>query len=175
MSLLQDRVWKLKYTLDDGDLVRLFYVPALRSAQRYDRITGYFSPRALALAARGVEGLVFNEGRMRLIVGCTLGEQEVEAIKRGESIKTAVERTMLATPDFSLNPFAIDALELLAWMIAKGYLDVKVAIPCDEHKHPSADPGLFHEKTGIIEDKTGDRIAFSGSNNETAAGWTKNW
>jgi hypothetical protein len=78
VSLLQDRVWKLKYTLDDGDLVRLFYIPALRSAQRYDRITGYFSPRALALAARGVEGLVFNEGRMRLIVGCTLGEQEVE-------------------------------------------------------------------------------------------------
>jgi len=175
VSLLQDRVWKLKYTLDDGDLVRLFYVPALRSAQRYDRITGYFSPRALALAARGVEGLVFNEGRMRLIVGCTLGEQEVEAIKRGESIKAAVERTMLATPDFSSNPFAIDALELLAWMIAKGYLDVKVAIPCDEHKHPSPDPGLFHEKTGILEDKTGDRIAFSGSNNETAAGWTKNW
>jgi ABC-2 type transport system permease protein len=29
MSLLQDRVWKLKYTLDDGDLVRLFYVPAV--------------------------------------------------------------------------------------------------------------------------------------------------
>ena len=175
MSLLQDRVWKLKYTLDDGDLIRLFYVPGLRCAQRYDRITGYFSPRALALAARGVEGLVFNEGRMRLIVGCTLGEQEVEAIKLGESIKAAVERTMLATPDFSSHPFAIDALELLAWMIAKGYLDVKVAIPCDEHKRPSQDPGLFHEKTGIIEDKTGDRIAFSGSNNETAAGWTKNW
>ena len=26
-----------------------------------------------------------------------------------------------------------------------------------------------------IEDKTGDRLAFNGSLNETAAGWTKNW
>ena len=35
--------------------------------------------------------------------------------------------------------------------------------------------GLFHEKSGIVEDKTGDRLAFNGSLNETAAGWTRNW
>lgn len=50
MTLLRDTAWRLKYTPDDGDLVRLFYVPALRSANRYDRLTGYFSARALALA-----------------------------------------------------------------------------------------------------------------------------
>lgn len=76
MSLLRDTAWRLKYTPDDGDLVRLFYVPALRSATRYDRLTGYFSSRALALAARGIEGLVLNNGKMRLIVGCTLGEED---------------------------------------------------------------------------------------------------
>jgi SNF2 family DNA or RNA helicase len=175
MSLLQDQVWNLKYTLDDGDLVRLFYIPALRSAQRYDRITGYFSSRALALAARGVEGLVFNQGKMRLLVGCTLESQEIEAIERGESIRNAAERQMLTTPEFSADPHTIDGLELVAWMIAKGYLDVKVAIPCDEHRRPCPDPGIFHEKTGIVEDKSGDRIAFTGSINETPAGWTKNW
>jgi len=58
LSLLRDTAWRLKYTPDDGDLVRLFYVPILRSAIRYDRLTGYFSSRALALAARGVEGLI---------------------------------------------------------------------------------------------------------------------
>ena len=35
--------------------------------------------------------------------------------------------------------------------------------------------GIFHEKTGIVEDKTGERVAFNGSINETAAGWTRNW
>ena len=63
MSLLCDHGWKLKYTPDDGDLVAIFYIPALECATRYDRLTGYFRARALALAARGIEGLVRNSGR----------------------------------------------------------------------------------------------------------------
>jgi len=67
------------------------------------------------------------------------------------------------------------ALELLAWMVARGLLDVRVGVPCDDHRRPVSAEGLFHEKAGIIEDKTGDRLAFNGSLNETAAGWTRNW
>jgi hypothetical protein len=77
MSLLPDFKWKLKYTPEDGNLVQLFYVPALKCANRYDRSTGFFSATALTLAARGIEGLVRNDGHMRLIVGCTLHEEEV--------------------------------------------------------------------------------------------------
>ena len=52
---------------------------------------------------------------------------------------------------------------------------MKVAVPCDEHRNPVPDNALFHEKTGIIEDRVGDRIAWTGSLNETAAGWRRNW
>ncbi|SMX45736.1 DEAD/DEAH box helicase [Maliponia aquimaris] len=175
MSLLRDTAWRLKYTPDDGDLVRLFYVPALRSATRYDRLTGYFSSRALALAARGIEGLVLNNGKMRLIVGCTLGEEDVKAIERGESLRDAVERTIQKMPPLTGDPRTVDALELVAWMVAQGYLDVKLAVPCDANRRPIQDDSIFHEKTGIIEDKTGDRLAFNGSINETEYGWTRNW
>ena len=34
------------------------------------------------LAARGLEGLIRNGGRMRLLVGCTLDQPEVDAIDR---------------------------------------------------------------------------------------------
>jgi SNF2 family DNA or RNA helicase len=175
LTLLRDTAWRLKYTPDDGDLVRLFYVPALRSANRYDRLTGYFSARALALAARGIEGLVVNNGRMRLIVGCTLGEEDVAAIERGEAVRDAVERSLIKMPALSADPRTIDALELVAWMVANGFLEVKLAVPCDQDRRPIRDNSIFHEKTGIIEDKTGDRLAFNGSVNETEYGWTRNW
>ena len=51
-------------------LIALFYVPALSCTVRYDRMTGYFSADALALAARGIQNLIANEGYMRLVVGC---------------------------------------------------------------------------------------------------------
>ena len=82
-----DQAWRLKYTPDDGDLVGCSTCRRWMPAVRYDRLTGYFSASALALAARGVEGLVLNGGRMRLVVGCTLDQPEVEAIERGEDVR----------------------------------------------------------------------------------------
>ena len=173
--MLSERKWRLKYTPDDGDLVRLFYVPALEDAERYDRLTGYFSAGALSLAARGIEGLVRNNGQMRLVVGCTLDPDEIHAIEKGERIRDLVERRLtdisLAPPD----PASSDALELLAWMVARGHLDVKVAVPCDTNGKPIPMDGIFHEKSGIIEDRGGNKIAWNGSLNETAAGWQHNW
>jgi len=173
--MLSDRTWRLKYTPDDGDLVKLFYVPALEDAERYDRLTGYFNARALMLAARGIEGLVRNGGRMRLVVGCTLEQLEIDAIEKGEQLRDLVERHLASLPLAPPDPASSDALELLAWMIAQGHLDVKVAVPCNANKKPIPADGIFHEKAGIIEDRGGDKIAWNGSLNETAAGWQHNW
>lgn len=77
MTGLRDHEWRLKYTPDDGDLVRGLYLPLLACAVRYDRLTGYFNASALALAARGVEGMVRNNGHMRMVVGCTLAPEGI--------------------------------------------------------------------------------------------------
>jgi superfamily II DNA or RNA helicase len=173
--LLQGHAWKLKYSREDGDLASRFWVPALSSAIRYDRTTGYFRAGSLALAARGIEHLALNSGKMRLLVGCTLDDGEVEAIERGMSMMDVVA----GKGDFSL-PEAVsssdrEALELLAWLVARGMLDVKVALPCHPvTREPIAGSAIFHEKTGVVEDKVGDRIAFTGSINETVQGWMNN-
>lgn len=172
MALLCDHKWRTRYASGKHDLVREFYVPLLSCARRYDRMTGYFNAHALTLAARGIEGLVRNDGRMRLLVGCTLDQPEVEAIARGESLREAVSRG--APPLDPRSPEERDALELLAWMVGRGVLEVKVAVPCDEARRPVASNAIFHSKSGVVEDKTGDRLAFVGSINETAAGWQGN-
>ena len=133
MSLLCDREWRLKYTPDDGDLIALFYVPALECATRYDRLTGYFKARALTLAARGLEGLVRNGGRMRLLVGCTLDQPEIDAIAKGAACRDQVTAHLLANPLKPGNQREVEAVELLAWMVANQILEVQVAVPCDDH------------------------------------------
>ena len=173
--MLDERSWKLKYTPEDGDLVKLFYVPALRDAVRYDRLTGYFNAAALKLATRGIEALVRNDGRMRLVVGCTLEPPEIEAIERGAALRDQVAASLARRPLAPPDASAVDALALLAWMVEHGHLDVKVAVPCDLSGKPVCDSAIFHEKAGIVEDRGGHRIAWNGSLNETAAGWQGNW
>ena len=151
--MLADGNWRRKYTSDDGDLVRLFYVPALGDAKSYDRLTGYFNAGALALAARGIEGLVRNGGHMRLVVGCTLPPDEIEAIEEGAKLRDRVERHLTELPLAPPDASAGDALELLAWMVEHGCLDVKVAVPCDAERRPIPADGIFHEKAGIVTDR----------------------
>ena len=40
MSLLTENEWRTSYRHEDGDLIELFYNPALACAVQYDRMTG---------------------------------------------------------------------------------------------------------------------------------------
>ncbi len=146
MPLLSDSRWQLRYTPDDGDLVAALYVPLLSCAERYDRLTGYFTAAALALASRGIEGLALNNGAMRMIVGCSLGAEEVAAIEKGEALRSAVERRLTAMPLEPDDERSRHGLEILAWLVEQGRLEVKVAVPCDEARRPLAGNAIFHEK-----------------------------
>lgn len=65
---------------------------------------------------------------MRLLVGCTLEAGEIEAIERGEALREQVEKRLAKLPLAPLDAKACGALELLAWMIDQGHLEVKVAV-----------------------------------------------
>ena len=175
MTMLREHTWKFKYTPEDGDFAKLLHIPALKDAKRYDRLTGYFNATALTLVARGLEGLVSNEGCMRLVVGCTLEQPEIDAIMRGKQIDDVVEKKLTRFPLDPSDQTSVDALELLAWMVSREFLKVKIAVPCNEEGRPVPNEAIFHAKTGIIEDLRGDRIAWNGSLNETGAGLQMNW
>jgi len=174
-SSLRDRDWDVGYSHEDGDLVAMFFVPALSRARLYLRATGYFSGDVLALAARGLDALIARGGRMQLLVGCTLSEQDVEDIKKGYDVREAVTRSSInRIPLTHESPQARRNIGYLAWMIAHGFLDVKIAVPLDEHGEMRAGLGLYHAKAGVIVDDAGDKLVFKGSINETPAGWLNN-
>ena len=58
---------KEHYISGVDDLVRDFYIPTLQKSTVYQRRTGYFNSRALAMASRGLSGLLRNGGHMQLI------------------------------------------------------------------------------------------------------------
>lgn len=174
MSLLTEREWNTSYRNEDGNLIEVFYNPALASTVQYDRMTGYFSADALALASRGINALILNDGRMRMIVGCTLDSPEQEAIGEGYDLRARIEAQLAAADLTPPNEEAGQGLAMLAWMVAQGHLDVKVAVPVDDRGWPAHAPGLYHEKVGILTDAEGNQLSFSGSINETVGGWVKN-
>lgn len=175
MDRLRDTKWMSKYDSDDGNLLELFYIPAVSCAVHYDRSTGFFSADVLVAASTAVEDLVRRNGHMRLVVGCTLEQDEVDAIRKGEELRNIVDQHLDKETFEGLSEAEKDGLELLAWMVKHGFLEVKVAIPCDSQRNPVQGISLHHEKAGIIEDKNGDKLAFNGSLNETIGGWERNW
>lgn len=155
-----------------------FYIPALSASVQYDRSSGFFSSTGLAVAATGVARLIANGGRMRLLVGAQLNEDDVEAIRQGYDLRARVEAATMRNFDEPESEIVADRLAALAWMIAEGHLDIQVVLPVDGDgiPRPAMEAlGYYHPKTGIFTDEAGDRLAFTGSSNESLSGWVQNY
>ena len=164
-------------TLGDVDPVSDFYIPALSQAVEYDRSVGFFSSASLALAARGVAGLIRNGGTMRLIVSPNLNERDIDAIKLAannpDEVIEGIASELLGNIDALADEIERDHVKALGWMLANGRLEMKIAVIVDEDGNVQAGQ-LYHQKIGLIEDCDGDALSFSGSVNETASGWLLN-
>jgi superfamily II DNA or RNA helicase len=170
------------YSTGDQPLTR-FYVPALQAACRYDRMAGYYSSAVLRVAARGILPFLRNAqehgGRMRLIVGSQLSPADVAAVRAGDAGRDDVIARGTRAAPVALDGDAVgdQYLTLLGWMVREGLLQVKVGVPVDAAGvplEPDDARGYFHSKYGILTDPHGDRVAFLGSDNETARGWLYN-
>lgn len=175
---------KLAGTYSTGDhALTEFYIPALAASYRYDRMAGYYSSAVLKVAARGIIPFLRNAaahgGGMRLIVGTQLSPQDVAAVRAGttgwaEALTTAAQQSDITLTG---DPIGDEYLKSLGWMVHEGLLQIKVGVPVDDDGHPLGPDearGYFHSKFGILTDPTGDKVAFIGSENETATGWLYN-
>ncbi|MBW4537500.1 MAG: DEAD/DEAH box helicase family protein [Pleurocapsa minor HA4230-MV1] len=177
---LQDHSWRISYSSNENNPIADFYIPALECAVQYDRKSGFFGSAILSKVARGLGAMLHNQGKMRLIMGCQFSPQDIAAIERGYELREALAFRLEADLQAPENFVQLKHFEILSWLIANEYLDIKIAVPTKEKGIPIEsdrllDPQhIFHEKVGIFTDSKGDRLAFSGSNNESLSGWSDN-
>ncbi len=155
------------------DRVNKFYVPLLKQALAYDRVTGYFRSSTLKLAAVGLSRFIANSGTMRMIAGVEFEEDDLKAILEGTPLDEVLTKRLLADPLEGADIVAEHRLETLAWLVKEERLQIKIGVPVDSQGRPlrrDQSARYFHSKYGIFRDAEGNRVAFMGSNNETASG-----
>ncbi len=159
-----------------SDVARTFYIPILKESILYQRAVGFFSSSILSEIAEGIGYLAKNGGKIQLIASPRLQAQDVKAIEKGYELRDAdaihevVKRALLRE---LLEPETSEEkkrLGLLVHLIASRTLNIKIAMMKSKNKM-----AMYHEKMGIMEDQEGNRIAFSGSMNESGNSLTNNY
>lgn len=166
---LKDLNIEVEYRSKHTDIATNFYIPLLKEASIYKRAVAYFSSSSLLEISIGICALAKRGGKIRLVTSPCLSKEDIEAIregylKRNEVIKNA----MLSKLEEVTEEFEKDRLDLLANLIAMNILEIKIVLI-------EGGTGIFHEKVGIIEDEFGNKVAFSGSMNESETAFKKNY
>ena len=152
---------KYRFSTGPNSLVHDFYIPMLACAKSYDRSVAYFTSSLLVSACDGLSALIKAEGKMRLVIGSPLDDDEYQAIKNSQDIHQAttnLKEKLISILNGDEGEVFQYKLDLLTYMMANGTLDIKYAI------QPK---GIYHKKIGVVRDHDGNKIAFSGSANET--------
>jgi hypothetical protein len=178
--MLPDRSWRISYSSNENNPIAEFYIPALECAVQYDRKSGFFNSAILSRVARGLGAMLHNQGKIRLIMGCQFSPEDLDAIERGYALREIINDRLTAALQPPENFVQLKHLEILSWLIETGSLDIKIAIPMKVNGIPTGENTtidrhhIFHEKVGIFTDTDGNKLVFSGSNNESVAGWEYN-
>lgn len=161
-----------EYRSPQHDVANEFFAPVLACSKIYKRSVGFFSSTSLEIITKGVSSLVKNGGKIQIVASPKLSEEDIEAIKTGYDKKSEIiEKRLLGELETKEeNYFANQRLNLLANLIAKDILSIKIAF-----KDNGNLVGIYHEKLGVFEDFEGNKIAFDGSMNESKTAMCYNY
>lgn len=158
------------YKTNKNDVVREFYIPALKQSVLYKRAVGFFSSTALIDLSSGISGLIKNGGKIKFIVSPLLSEEDIDAIQKGYDEREIIRNSLEREIKEPTTPSEAERLNWLAFLIASGRMEIKVAFT-----PPQKVTGIYHEKIGLLYDADGNRLAFTGSMNETINAFHNNY
>lgn len=160
---------KEEYNSISDDVYRDFFNKILSKTKRYARIGGAFTSKNFAACADGLQDFIQNDGNMDLVLLPTFSSEDIDAINKGVvGPEQIIEENWIK--DFSeiKDKFVQDHTKALAWMLANGYLTIKIVFPVyyDGKIVPTSELekiNIFKRKTGIFWSKDYDVITFSGN------------
>lgn len=163
---------KAEYRSLIDNVVQDFYIPLLSEADSYKRAVGFFSSTALIEISKGVCSMAERGGKIQIVASPYLSDEDLAAIKNGyEERDKIIEGALFRSlSEEHTDYYSMQRLNLLASLIADGILDIRIAYTEDKNGI-----GMYHEKMGIIEDQEGNKIAFSGSMNESLTAMAVNY
>lgn len=157
------------------DLGTQFISKMLEKSVIYKRAVGFFSSSALLKISKGISYLAQKEGsHIYFVVSPILYKEDIDAIKQGyKNRRKAVEDALLRQFKDTTDEFDCERLNYLCHLIEEGILDIKIADKIDDYSN--SEIGMFHEKIGLFIDENEDKIAFTGSLNESDNAYSRNF
>lgn len=160
---------KLKWRLPEDPVAKEVLVPALRNAESFDCMVGFFGGQVLRELAPGLADFISRTERpMRLLVSPLLSDEDLAGIEMGletpESVLADAVGASLGDAVALEDALAHHTLHCLAYLLASKRLEIRMVL---------VDGGIFHVKEWIF--RAGDDIAvLAGSANFTGRAITRN-
>ena len=169
MSLKNVKIDEVIFDDIENSLFDKFYRNCFNESNHLRRAVGFFSAAIFSLANKEIVNFAKQNGKIQLICSPLLSKQDIEAIKNGYSIKEKIEESLLKELEIiTQDENKINHLKLISTLIGHGVLDIKI-IYKNIKNHTNR--GIAHLKIGLFKDIANNKIAFTGSNNESVAGW----
>lgn len=163
--------FKTAYNKAEHDVAGEFYLPCMRTASSYDRISGYFGSTIYIIAWNALKEFINNRGKIRIICSPIISDEDQTALSEGYSARNS---SLLAksikeeVESLFANPYLSAPARLLAYLVSTGVIDIKIATVGNQLNANVR--RLFHDKVGIFYDSIGNAVGFRGSMNETYKG-----
>lgn len=158
---------KISYKSVGEESLSTFINPLLACTKIYRRSVGFFTSSALNFIGDGIISLARHENsKIMLCTSPRLNDEDIQAIKAGYDARELLERQTNAELEDALDDISDENVEMLYMLIKEGILDIKIVWK---------KTGMYHDKLAVLDDYSGNRVAFVGSANETGSGYNDNY
>lgn len=166
LNLQEDEFGTLSYTESERTIIE-FHKPVTAKTIKYKRIAGYFSSAVFSVLKDSLASFIQQEdSKIELITSHVIMKSDYDVMteeERRENTESIISDEIINDIESLSEKISTDHLTVLDWLLQTGKLEIKIAVL---EKQPGQ--SIMHRKLGCVEDKDGNRISFSGSEN-----WSK--